>query len=214
MKTMTPLQRSTVQMSVGVAILTAITEVIYVILCLALPSLSYTWKFTAGNIFMAGIMCVNFYLMARGIYHAVDMGDEEYARRQIRLSHTVRSIVFVLALVSCFLLGYGFGPHSEFRYESGIAACISVLYPQLTIFALRMSGKIGTDEPATVAAGAAAPTEDADAPTLSDAATHGAVSTTTDTHGAGDTGVTGETSPTAGTDGSAQPPTTDGREEP
>ena len=74
MKTMTPLQRSTVQMSVGVAILTAITEVIYVILCLALPSLSYTWKFTAGNIFMAGIMCVNFYLMARGIYHAVDMG--------------------------------------------------------------------------------------------------------------------------------------------
>ena len=55
MKTMTPLQRSTVQMSVGVAILTAITEVIYVILCLALPSLSYTWKFTVGNIFMAGI---------------------------------------------------------------------------------------------------------------------------------------------------------------
>ena len=205
MKTMTPLQRSTVQMSVGVAILTAITEVIYVILCLALPSLSYTWKFTAGNIFMAGIMCVNFYLMARGIYHAVDMGDEEYARRQIRLSHTVRSIVFVLALVSCFLLGYGFGPHSEFRYESGIAACISVLYPQLTIFALRMSGKIGTDEPGTVAA---------DAPTLSDVATHEAVSTTTDTHGTGDAGVNGETSPTARTDGSAQPPTTDGREEP
>ena len=205
MKTMTPLQRSTVQMSVGVAILTAITEVIYVILCLALPSLSYTWKFTVGNIFMAGIMCVNFYLMARGIYHAIDMGDEEYARRQIRLSHTVRSIVFVLALVSCFLLGYGFGPHSEFRYESGIAACISVLYPQLTIFALRMSGKIGTDEPGAVAA---------DAPTLSDAATHEAVSTTTDTHGTGDAGVNGETSPTAGTDGSAQPPTTDGREEP
>lgn len=155
MKSMTPLQRATVQMSVGIAVLTAITEIVYVILALAIPSLSYQWKFTVGNIFMAGIMGLNFYLMARGIYHAVDMGDEEYAQRQIRLSHTVRSIVFVLALVSCFLFGYGLGPHSEFRYEPGIAACITVVYPQLTVFALRMFGKFGTDEPGTAGGTAA-----------------------------------------------------------
>ena len=67
-------------------------------------------------------MCMNFYLMARGIYHAVQMGDEEYAKRQIRLRHTIRAIVFVLAPDSCFLLGSGFGPHREFRYRTRIAA--------------------------------------------------------------------------------------------
>lgn len=147
MKTLTPLQKATVQMSVGIAVLTAVTEVIYLILTLAVPSLSYNWKFTVGNVFMACIMALNFYLMARGIYHAVDMGDEEYAKRQIRLSHTVRSLLLILALVSCFLFGYGLEPNGVYRYEPGIAACITVTYPQLTVFALRMFGKIGTDEP-------------------------------------------------------------------
>lgn len=151
MKTLSPLQRATVQMSVGIAILTAVTEVIYVILALAVPSLSYEWKFTVGNIFMAAIMALNFYLMARGVYQAVDTGDQDYAKRQIHLNHTVRTIIFVLALVSCFLFGYGLD--GAFRYEPGIAACITVIYPQLTVFLLRMTGRFDTDGVATAAAG-------------------------------------------------------------
>lgn len=151
MKTLSPLQRATVQMSVGIAVLTAVTEVIYVILALAVPSLSYEWKFTVGNIFMAAIMALNFYLMARGVYQAVDTGDQDYAKRQIHLNHTVRTIIFVLALVSCFLFGYGLD--GAFRYEPGIAACITVIYPQLTVFLLRMTGRFDTDGAATAAAG-------------------------------------------------------------
>ena len=41
MKTLTPLQRATIQMSVGIAVLTAVTEVVYVILTIALPTLTY-----------------------------------------------------------------------------------------------------------------------------------------------------------------------------
>ncbi len=149
MKTLSPLQRATVQMSVGIAILTAVTEVIYVILALAVPSLSYEWKFTVGNIFMAAIMALNFYLMARGVYQAVDTGDQDYAKRQIHLNHTVRTIVFVLALVSCFLFGYGLD--GAFHYEPGIAACITVIYPQLTVFLLRMTGRFNTDSAAPAA---------------------------------------------------------------
>lgn len=151
MKTLTPLQRATVQMSVGIAVLTALTEVVYVILALAVPSLTYAWKFTVGNIFMAAIMALNFYLMARGVYQAVDTGDQDYAKRQIHLSHTVRTVIFVLALVSCFLFGYG--RDGAFHYEPGIAACITVIYPQLTVFALRLTGRFGTDEQGAAPAG-------------------------------------------------------------
>lgn len=144
MKTQTPLQRATIQMSVGIAVLTAVTEVVYVILAIAVPTLTYAWKFTVGNVFMAAIMALNFYLMARGVYQAVDTGDQDYAKRQIHLSHTVRTIIFVLALVSCFLFGYGLD--GTFHYEPGIAACITVAYPQLTVFLLRLTGKFGTGE--------------------------------------------------------------------
>lgn len=144
MKTQTPLQRATIQMSVGIAVLTAVTEVVYVILAIAVPTLTYAWKFTVGNVFMAAIMALNFYLMARGVYQAVDTGDQDYAKRQIHLSHTVRTIIFVLALVSCFLFGYGLD--GTFHYEPGIAACITVVYPQLTVFLLRLTGKFGTGE--------------------------------------------------------------------
>lgn len=169
MKTQTPLQRATIQMSVGIAVLTAVTEVVYVILAIAVPTLTYAWKFTVGNVFMAAIMTLNFYLMARGVYQAVDTGDQDYAKRQIHLSHTVRTIIFVLALVSCFLFGYGLD--GTFHYEPGIAACITVAYPQLTVFLLRLTGKFGTGE--ETAAVGDAPTETAPtetAPTGTEAA--------------------------------------------
>ena len=174
MKTQTPLQRATIQMSVGIAVLTAVTEVVYVILAIAVPTLTYAWKFTVGNVFMAAIMALNFYLMARGVYQAVDTGDQDYAKRQIHLSHTVRTIIFVLALVSCFLFGYGLD--GTFHYEPGIAACITVAYPQLTVFLLRLTGKFGTGEetaavgdvPTETAPTETAPTETA--PTGTDAA--------------------------------------------
>lgn len=159
MKTLTPLQRATIQMSVGIAVLTAVTEVVYVILAIAVPTLTYAWKFTVGNVFMAAIMALNFYLMARGVYQAVDTGDQDYAKRQIHLNHTVRTIIFVLALVSCFLFGYGLD--GTFHYEPGIAACITVAYPQLTVFLLRLTGKFGTGE--ETAAVGDAPTETAPA---------------------------------------------------
>lgn len=163
MKTQTPLQRATIQMSVGIAVLTAVTEVVYVILAIAVPTLTYAWKFTVGNVFMAAIMALNFYLMARGVYQAVDTGDQDYAKRQIHLSHTVRTIIFVLALVSCFLFGYGLD--GTFHYEPGIAACITVAYPQLTVFLLRLTGKFGTGE--ETAAVGDVPTETAPTETAS-----------------------------------------------
>lgn len=138
MKTVSPVREATLRMTVGIAILTALTEIVYVILALAIPTWNYTWRFTVGNVFMAGIMVLNFHMMAHTMYAAVNGGDSEGAQRQIRFSHTVRSIVIVLALVACFMFGYGVRPDSTFRYEPGIAACISVLYPQITAFSLQL----------------------------------------------------------------------------
>lgn len=222
MKTQTPLQRATIQMSVGIAVLTAVTEVVYVILAIAVPTLTYAWKFTVGNVFMAAIMTLNFYLMARGVYQAVDTGDQDYAKRQIHLSHTVRTIIFVLALVSCFLFGYGLD--GTFHYEPGIAACITVAYPQLTVFLLRLTGKFGTGEE-TAAVGdvptETAPTETA--PTGTEAASDtpagnaAAQDATTTAAPAGGT-PTGEgdaATPGAAADGGDRPlpPTDAGRED-
>lgn len=222
MKTQTPLQRATIQMSVGIAVLTAVTEVVYVILVIAVPTLTYAWKFTVGNVFMAAIMTLNFYLMARGVYQAVDTGDQDYAKRQIHLSHTVRTIIFVLALVSCFLFGYGLD--GTFHYEPGIAACITVAYPQLTVFLLRLTGKFGTGEE-TAAVGdvptETAPTETA--PTGTEAASDtpagnaAAQDATTTAAPAGGT-PTGEgdaATPSAAADGGDRPlpPTDAGRED-
>ena len=222
MKTQTPLQRATIQMSVGIAVLTAVTEVVYVILAIAVPTLTYAWKFTVGNVFMAAIMTLNFYLMARGVYQAVDTGDQDYAKRQIHLSHTVRTIIFVLALVSCFLFGYGLD--GTFHYEPGIAACITVAYPQLTVFLLRLTGKFGTGEE-TAAVGdvptETAPTETA--PTGTEAASDtpagnaAAQDATTTAAPAGGT-PTGEgdaATPSAAADGGDRPlpPTDAGRED-
>lgn len=222
MKTQTPLQRATIQMSVGIAVLTAVTEVVYVILVIAVPTLTYAWKFTVGNVFMAAIMTLNFYLMARGVYQAVDTGDQDYAKRQIHLSHTVRTIIFVLALVSCFLFGYGLD--GTFHYEPGIAACITVAYPQMTVFLLRLTGKFGTGEE-TAAVGdvptETAPTETA--PTGTEAASDtpagnaAAQDATTTAAPAGGT-PTGEgdaATPSAAADGGDRPlpPTDAGRED-
>lgn len=149
MKPVSPVREATIRMAAGIAILTALTEVVYVILAIALPPLTYTWRFTVGNIFMAGIMVLNFHMMAHTMYAAVDGGDSEGAQRQIRFSHTVRSIMVVLALVACFMFGYGVRPESTFRYESGIAACISVLYPQITAFSLQLFHR--GEDPATAA---------------------------------------------------------------
>ena len=209
-------------MSVGIAVLTAVTEVVYVILAIAVPTLTYAWKFTVGNVFMAAIMTLNFYLMARGVYQAVDTGDQDYAKRQIHLSHTVRTIIFVLALVSCFLFGYGLD--GTFHYEPGIAACITVAYPQLTVLLLRLTGKFGTGEE-TAAVGdvptETAPTETA--PTGTEAASDtpagnaAAQDATTTAAPAGGT-PTGEgdaATPGAAADGGDRPlpPTDAGRED-
>ena len=217
MKTQTPLQRATIQMSVGIAVLTAVTEVVYVILAIAVPTLTYAWKFTVGNVFMAAIMTLNFYLMARGVYQAVDTGDQDYAKRQIHLSHTVRTIIFVLALVSCFLFGYGLD--GTFHYEPGIAACITVAYPQLTVFLLRLTGRFGTGEE-TAAVGdvptETAPTETAPTGTEADSDTPAGnaaaqdATTTAAPAGGTPTGEGDATTPGAAADGGDRPlPPTD-----
>ena len=126
MKTDSTLKRATLQMAVGVSCFSLLAEVVYLILALAIPSLHYAWQFPVGNVFMAVIMVINFYLMGRGIYSAVESGQEDAAKRQIRFSHAGRSIMILLALVACFLLGL----------PSGIAACITVAFPQLTVFCM------------------------------------------------------------------------------
>lgn len=128
MKTDSTLKRATLQMAVGVSCFSLLAEVVYLILAFTVPSMKNTWdwRFLVGNVFMAVIMVINFYLMGRGIYSAVESGQEDAAKRQIRFSHAGRSIMVLLALVACFVLGL----------PSGIAACITVAFPQLTVFCM------------------------------------------------------------------------------
>ena len=126
MKTDSTLKRATLQMAIGVSCFSLLAEVVYLILALTIPSLHYAWQFPVGNVFMAVIMVINFYLMGRGLYSAVESGQEDAAKRQIRFSHAGRSIMVLLALVACFVLGL----------PAGIAACITVAFPQLTVFCM------------------------------------------------------------------------------
>ena len=126
MKTDSTLKRATLQMTIGVSCFSLLAEVVYLILALTIPSLDYAWQFPVGNVFMAVIMVINFYLMGRGIYSAVESGQEDAAKRQIRFSHAGRSIMVLLALVACFVLDL----------SAGIAACITVAFPQLTVFCM------------------------------------------------------------------------------
>ncbi|MGN1206949.1 MAG: hypothetical protein ACI4SP_01495 [Eubacteriales bacterium] len=126
MKTDSTLKRATLQMTVGVSCFSLLAEVVYLILALTIPSLHYAWQFPVGNVFMAVIMVINFYLMGRGLYSAVESAQEDAAKRQIRFSHAGRSIMVLLALVACFVLGL----------PAGIAACITVAFPQLTVFCM------------------------------------------------------------------------------
>ena len=198
MKTDANLKKATVQMAVGILALSAIMEVIYAILALAIPALHYAWSFPVGNLFMACIMTLNFFLMARGFYRAVDTGDEAIAKKQIQVSHLLRTAMIIFALVGCFVMDMN-------TYAGGIAACITVAFPQFTVFALRMFHRVGENEtpdiPAQDAtaetANAATPDGDgasdaADAPEgdslpdTGEAKTSPAATPTEETRGAGD----------------------------
>ena len=139
MKTDANLKKATVQMAVGILAFSAIMEVIYAILALAIPALHYAWSFPVGNLFMACIMTLNFFLMARGFYRAVDTGDEAIAKKQIQVSHLLRTAMIIFALVGCFVMDMN-------TYAGGIAACITVAFPQFTVFALRMFHRVGENE--------------------------------------------------------------------
>lgn len=149
------LEKATVQIAVGVLAFSAVMQVIYTILVLAIPALHYAWSFPVGNLFMACIMTLNFFLMARGFYRAVDTGDTEAAKKQIQFSHLMRTAMIIFALVASFLMDMK-------TYAGGIAACITVAFPQFTVFALRMLHRVGENEtPDTPAQDATAETANA-----------------------------------------------------
>ena len=192
MKTDANLKKATVQMAVGILAFSAIMEVIYAILALAIPALHYAWSFPVGNLFMACIMTLNFFLMARGFYRAVDTGDEAIAKKQIQVSHLLRTAMIIFALVGCFVMDMN-------TYAGGIAACITVAFPQFTVFALRMFHRVGENETPDIPAqeeyapsgvgGASAATDAPEGDSLPDtgeAKTSPAATPTEETRGAGD----------------------------
>lgn len=117
--------RATGIMALGIFCCSAVMELIYTILALAVPAIGgYSYRFPLGNLLMGSVLVLNFFLMSLGMHRAVATGDPDRAKVLVRTSQMGRSLLVIAALVAAFLAPC-FDP---------ISVIITVIFPQITTF--------------------------------------------------------------------------------
>ncbi len=156
MKIDASVRRATLIVAAGVMICSAVMQLVYLIIVMSVPSLSWHYSFVLGNLLMGSVMVLNFFLMSVGIQRTVESGDVEHVKLKIRFSYVLRSLLVLAALIISFVFG------NQFHI---VATIITVSFPQITILLSRLFIRNQSPTPLPVSAeeGETPPAEQADA---------------------------------------------------
>ncbi len=161
-------KEATAWVALGVLFLSVLMQLIYLIVVLIAPTLSWHYSFLLGNLLMGVTVVLNFFLMSLGIQNAVSSGNEEFARKRVRYSQSLRSLMVIAVLVVAFVF------RNVFNIVSTI---ITVAFPQISIYLIRIIRRDrfdGTAEGTTAAAGETLPSDQTAADSTEEIAAEGA----------------------------------------
>lgn len=124
MKLHQAVKKETLHMIIGIAVLTVLENIVFVLLA------KWTVQVLAGSVWSASLMAGNFFALALTVQAATDAEDEKRARLKMQFSYSMRMLVLLAGLVLAFA-----SPVFD-----GIAALPPLLFPRLTIFVMQLMG--------------------------------------------------------------------------